>query len=297
MLQVRRELMLLMRTEVLARLVHVLASCCPRLRLSLGLRNLSLGEVLGGLHVGLELLRGMWRRRLERRSVMMLGLMHRLALDLMHVVHWVFVINRVGSQVNFFVIIIALCIDLVVAVERGRGTKGHRGLYFDGTALPGLVDRGKLWWQTGHGAATRAALTGQWLLGSQAGDGRLVLAYGSAPLVDEAVIVPVAVVHTVLCKLTCRVGAQVDADGRHVGGARGPAARLQVVNLPACVLELDLCFTSPVMGTGIAAENLNLPVLLPRLVRVLGPVVEGIGNVAKETLGVVVEEGRCGQGR
>ena len=52
MLDVRRELVLLMRPEILvARLVQVLASCCPCLCLCvrLGLRHV-------GLHMGLELL-------------------------------------------------------------------------------------------------------------------------------------------------------------------------------------------------------------------------------------------------
>lgn len=55
--------------------------------------------------------------------------------------------------------------------------------------------------------------TRQRLLGSHARGQGLAFADGGAPLVDQAVVVPIPKVHTMLPQLFRRVPAEVDADG------------------------------------------------------------------------------------
>jgi hypothetical protein len=101
----------------------------------------------------------------------------------------------------------------------------------------------------------------------------------------------------VAAQLFCGVDAQVDGEGRHIRDPRRPAVRLEVVNLSSCIRERHFRLTSAVVGACIAAQDLNLPVLLPRAVALVDPVAERVGDVAEQLLRVGVEERRGGQRR
>jgi hypothetical protein len=70
-----------------------------------------------------------------------------------------------------------------------------------------------------------------------------------------------------------------------------------MLNLAAGVLELHLGLAAAVVGAGVAAQNLRLPALLARLIRLAAPVAVGVGDVAEQLLRVRVEQRRRGQRR
>jgi hypothetical protein len=86
------------------------------------------------------------------------------------------------------------------------------------------------------------------------------------------------------------VRSQIDSDGRHVRCPRSPAVRLEIVNLPACILKLHFGFTPPIIRSRIASEDLNLPVLLSRALALVHPVTEGVCDVAEKLLWVGIKE-------
>src|SRR4051812_4445566 len=98
----------------------------------------------------------MQRCGLEGCSVVMLGLRLMQGLLLLglvlHLMHRVFLLNGLGSQVNVVVVIIAFCIDLIVVPVTTYGgwcAKGHVGFDLDWAALPRLVDSSEcLLWET-----------------------------------------------------------------------------------------------------------------------------------------------------
>ena len=201
-----------------------------------------------------------------------------------------------GVETEVFVVVVTLSIDLVTLPVHRRGCREwHGSVHLDRAALAGPVHCSKrLCRQASHGTASRVW---QLLLCSHARCRGPALPHDRPPLVDEAVKVPIAVVHALLAELSRRLSTERDADGREVGRARGPSVRLQVVDLAASILELHLDLPAGIVGASIAAQNLNLPVLLARLVRLVGPMVVGVGDVVEQLLRVGVEQRRGGQRR
>jgi hypothetical protein len=91
--------------------------------------------------------------------------------------------------------------------------------------------------------------------------------------------------------------SQINSNGRDVRYPRSPAVRFEIVNLPACILKLHFSFTSPIIGSRIASEDFNLPVLLSRTLALVHPVTEGVCDVAEQLLWVGVKERGCRQRR
>lgn len=273
--RVRRDVLVVRRVGLVAGGVHVLARGGPGLGLGLGVgvgvgvdRGLGLGlrDVHGGLHVGVVVERG----GLE-------GVVLQLVL---------------GVEVEGVVVVVALGVDLVAfAVDGGGGGEGHSGLGLDGAAVAG-PGGGRVGLR-GLAGERGAAGVGQLLLGGHACGGGAGVAHDGAPLVDEAVKVPVAEVDALRGQLLGGVGAQGNDDGGVVGGAAGPEA----VELAAGVLELQVGVAAGGVGAGVAAQDLELPVLVAGGVGLQHPVVVGVGDVAEELLRVGVAQRRGGQRR
>jgi hypothetical protein len=276
LLDVRRHLLVVRAVGLVARLVHVLASGGPGLRVGVCLcLHLRRGEV--HRHVRLQLL----GRVYLVLQVLLWGALHHRA------VVW----RRVLFEID--VVVVAIGVYLVTLA----GGKRHR-FGFDGTAPPRLACGGeRAWRQTSARTASRRHVTARQRLLRGHTSASPALADETAPLVDQAVVVPAAKVHSVLAQLRRGAGAQIDGDGRGLGGARRPAGRLEMLNLAAGVLELHLGLAAAVVGAGVAAQNLRLPALLARLIRLAAPVAVGVGDVAEQLLRVRVEQRRRGQRR
>jgi hypothetical protein len=316
-LDVGRELLVRMgRVVLIARLAHVLAGrgpclclgvCVCSLRIGLGL-ELSLGLHLV-LHVCLELLIGVDRGGLVGHVVLLLVLgTHGLWLWLRLVrllFFWrgvvVVVVVVVLLVVMQVFVIVAFCIELVIAklIDDGGWGSERQSFDLDRAPLPWLVHGSELGRQASHGTAPRARRPGRERpLGCHARRRRrLALADDAPALVNQTVVVPVAEVDAVPAQLFRGICAQGDGEGRHIRGPGRPAVRFEVVNLSACIGKRHLGFPAAVVGARIAAQDLNLPVLLARAVGLVAPVAVRIGNVAEQLLRVRVEERRGGQRR